>query len=56
MNVAIGYIFAIISQILIFPLFDIDVKFGENLQIGLYFTVISLIRSYCIRRIFNRMK
>lgn len=52
-NILIGYITALLSQLLIFPLFNIHVTFGENLLIGLYFTVISLIRSYLVRRYYN---
>jgi len=52
-NILIGYLTALLSQILIFPLFDIIVPFTDNLLIGLYFTIISLIRSYLIRRYFN---
>ena len=53
-NVLIGYLTALLSQVLIFPLFDIDVSFQDNLLIGLYFTIISLIRSYLVRRYFNK--
>lgn len=52
-NVLIGYTVALISQLLIFPMFDIHVTFTDNLLIGLWFTVISIIRSYTIRRWFN---
>ena len=52
-NIVIGYITAIISQLLVFPLFSIEVSLLTNLQIGLYFTLISLARSYLIRRYFN---
>ncbi len=53
-NIAIGYITALVSQLLLFPLFDIDISFGDNLLMGAYFTIISLVRSYVIRRWFNR--
>jgi hypothetical protein len=53
MNIAIGYGVALMSQIIIFPLFDINVPLKTNLWIGLWFTVVSLIRSYIIRRWFN---
>lgn len=53
-NISIGYVVAILSQILIFPHFGIHIPFHENLEIGLYFTVISVIRSYVVRRIYNR--
>ena len=53
-NILIGYGVAIGSQLIVFPMFDIDIGFSNNLLIGLYFTVISLIRSYVIRRYFNK--
>lgn len=53
-NVVIGYIVAIAAQMLIFPLFDIIIPASEHLAIGLLFTVVSLARSYALRRLFNR--
>lgn len=52
-NVAIGYGVAVASQLAIFPLFGIHIPLADNLLIGVWFTVISLIRSYVIRRWFN---
>ena len=54
-NIAIGYMVALASQIAVFPMFDIHVSIGDNLAIGAWFTVISLIRSYAVRRLFNRL-
>ena len=53
MNIAIGYGVALLSQIMIFPLFGIYVSLTTNLWIGAWFTLISLVRSYVIRRWFN---
>ena len=53
-NVAIGYGVAVVSQIAIFPLFSVHLPRAENMAIGGYFTVISLARSYVIRRLFVR--
>jgi hypothetical protein len=53
MNIAIGYCVALLSQLIVFPLFDIHVPLSTNLCIGAWFTVISLVRSYIIRRWFN---
>lgn len=53
-NILIGYITAIISAIIIFPLFDIHISLSENLAISACFTVISIIRSYTLRRWFNK--
>lgn len=55
-NTAVGYGVALASQLLIFPLFDIDIPFTSNLAIGAWFTVISLVRSYVLRRWFNGLK
>ena len=53
-NISIGYAVAIFSQLLIFPLFHIHLPLHDNLLIGAYFTLISLVRSYLVRRLFNR--
>ena len=53
-NILIGYFTALASQLLIFPLFNINITIQDNLLIGLYFTLISLIRSYLVRRYFNK--
>jgi len=52
-NIIIGYGVALASQLLIFPVVGIDVPLSTNLWIGLWFTLISLARSYVIRRWFN---
>lgn len=55
-NIAVGYLVAIASQLVVFPMFDIHVPFTSNLAIGAWFTVISLVRSYVLRRWFNGLK
>ena len=52
-NVLIGYFVAVISQMVIFPIFGIYVGIMDNLLISLYFTCISVVRSYIVRRWFN---
>jgi hypothetical protein len=53
-NVGIGYAVALLSQLIVFPMFDIHVSFSDNLAIGAWFTAISIARSYVVRRWFNR--
>lgn len=53
MNILIGYFVALASQLLIFPLVGIHVPLHTNLLIGFWFTLVSLVRSYAIRRWFN---
>lgn len=54
-NVIIGYFVALAAQIIVFPLYDIEVTISQNLQIGLIFTAVSIARSYLVRRLFNRL-
>ena len=53
-NVAVGYVLAVVTQILVFPWFGIHPSFGENLALGRAFTATSLIRGYALRRLFTR--
>lgn len=53
-NVALGYFIALLAQLTIFPLFGIYISLQDNLLIGLLFTVVSIVRSYTLRRLFNR--
>ena len=54
-NVTIGYGVALISQMLVFPFFGIHITMESNLLIGAIFTAISIVRSYVVRRVFNRL-
>ena len=54
LNVFIGYWIAIATQMAVFPLFGIHIPLEQDLLIGLIFTVVSLVRSYALRRLFNR--
>jgi len=54
-NTAIGYSVALMSQLVIFPLYDIHVPMTTNLGIGAWFTVVSIVRSYIVRRYFNKL-
>lgn len=53
-NVVVGYLVAVFSQVVIFPLFDIHIPLADNFLIGLWFTAISIARSYAIRRLFTK--
>ena len=55
-NVIVGYTVAVGSQLVLFPLFGIHVNPGEHLLLGMFFTTISLVRSYMLRRVFNRVR
>jgi len=55
-NIVIGLVVSFISQIAIFKLYDIHISVTQNIEITIWFTVISIIRSYLVRRWFNSMK
>ena len=52
-NTAIGFVVALASQFVLFPLVGIHVSTGTQLELVTYFTIISVIRSYVLRRWFN---
>ena len=54
-STAIGYVVAIASQYVIFPMFDIYVSLGAHMAMGVFFTVVSVARGYLVRRLFNRL-
>jgi membrane protein implicated in regulation of membrane protease activity len=53
-NILIGAIVALVSQLIIFPLYSIEVSLNTNFGIMVWFTVISVVRSYVVRRWFNK--
>ncbi|WP_323037697.1 hypothetical protein [Pararhodobacter sp.] len=53
-NVAVGYALALATQIVVFPWFGLHPSLGENLAISAIFVGISLLRSYTLRRLFER--
>ena len=55
-NVLVGYGVAMITQVLVFPMFGLAVTIAENLLIGLVFTGVSLVRSYALRRSFEALR
>ena len=54
-TIAIGYVIAVLTQVLVFPLFGLSASLGDNLGIGAVFTIASLLRSFALRRAFNAL-
>lgn len=52
-NVVLGFIVAIGAQLLVFPVVGLQASLAQTVQIGAAFTVISLARSYLLRRLFE---
>jgi hypothetical protein len=55
-NVAMGFILAIVTQIVVFPWFGLQASLADNLALGGVFTAVSLIRGYALRRLFARFR
>ena len=55
-NVIVGYGVAVMTQILIFPIFGLHTTLAQNLQMGLLFTGVSIIRSFLLRRLFEAIR
>jgi hypothetical protein len=55
-NVAIGYGISVLAQLVIFPVFGIEASLTDNLLIGAAFTLVSLGRSYALRRLFESFR
>jgi hypothetical protein len=55
-NVAVGVSFALVAQIAVFPMFGIAVSMSDNLMIAVIFTVVSLVRSFTLRRLFEAVR
>jgi ABC-type maltose transport system permease subunit len=53
-NVTVGFLVAIISLHIIFPLLGIENHSGKNTLITIYLTILSILRNYVLRRYFNR--
>lgn len=52
-NVLIGYFVSLLVQLIVYPMFGAAFTFAQNVQIGLIFMVVAIVRSYVIRRWFN---
>lgn len=55
-NVVVGYGIAVLTQIVVFPLFGMSVTLAQNLAIGLVFSAVSVIRSFALRRVFEAIR
>ena len=54
-NVVVGYLLAVATQITVFPLFGVHISMADDFAIGGIFALISLLRGFMLRRIFERL-
>lgn len=55
-NIVVGFVIAYATQVAVFPLFGLHADHATHLAIVWIFTVVSFIRSYVLRRLFNRIR
>jgi hypothetical protein len=55
-NIAVGFAINFTANMLVLPLFGFAITASKAFGIGIIFTVISLARSYLLRRYFNGLK
>lgn len=55
LSTGIGLIVALLTQIAVFPLFGFHPRIDQNLAITAIFTVVSIVRQYVVRRLFEAM-
>ena len=52
-NIVVGYGLAVLTQIIVFPMFGLSMTLEQNLKIGIIFTSLSIARSFVLRRAFE---
>jgi hypothetical protein len=55
-NVIVGYGVAVVTQILIFPIFGLHTTLAQNLKMGAIFSFVSIARSFALRRLFETIR
>ena len=55
-NVTVGYGIAVLTQIAVFPFFGLHVSLADNLVMGAVFTIVSITRSFTLRRVFEELR
>lgn len=53
-STAIGYGVAVATNAVVLPAFGFSPTLGDSFAIGAVFTVVSLLRGYAVRRLFDR--
>lgn len=54
-NTVLGFGISMAANLIVLPCFGFKVSVHDAFNIGVIFTIISIIRSYVLRRLFNRL-
>jgi hypothetical protein len=55
-NVAVGLVVALGTQIVVFPILGLQASLAQNLKLALVFTGLSIVRGYALRRLFEVLR
>lgn len=55
-NVLVGYGVAVTTQLVVFPWFGLPARVADALAIGAIFTLVSVARSFALRRLFEAIR
>lgn len=55
-NILVGFGIAMVCNLTVLPLFGFNVTMLDSLGIGGIMTVVSIIRSYCMRRVYEALR
>ena len=55
-NTGVGWTISYVTNLVVLPWFGFNVTYAQAFYIGVIFTVISVVRSYVMRRVFNAWK
>lgn len=50
----IGLVVAMVTQLIVFPLYGLEINLQSNIEIAGIFTAVSIVRGYLVRRWFNK--
>ena len=54
-NTVFGFGISMVDNLIVLPMFGIKISLSNAFNIGAIFTLISIVRSYVLRRVFNRI-
>lgn len=55
-NVGLGFVLAVLTQLAVLPWFGVRLTLGANMLLSVAFTVVSVVRAYALRRLFERLR
>jgi len=54
-NIVVGFGINTALNFTVFPIFGWHITMKQNIALGVIYTIVSIARSYCLRRVFNRL-